>query len=428
MGRTLISNSAIAAAGTLISALLSGAYVFLGARWLGPADYGSVAATIALAYVLFLTLEPLETGLTLHVAALLGREQRDGVRTFAVQTLRGMLLIASVVLCVWLVAAPFIAEQTGYSAPATLQWLGVFFCASLAMCVPRSMLWGRERFRALSSNLALESATRIVLGLSLISLIGGPAAMVAGYALGMAVALAHGMFIMASGLPPASQPYAKARLSWVDATQPLRVLSMPLVGANVYTALALNAHMITAKRFLDPTEAGLYAGSGSVARLILMGASPVMSVLFARLATLSAGGGETRRLMRQVAALGLGALSLSLVVPAVWGDLVLRLALGQAYSEAGEILLYQWAAVCVITAQSFFAHFLLATTAVRGAWLFVVPCGLLLLALRLSHDTSLQIAQATLVACAIPGSLTYFVLWRMNPGTDTSRHARQGSR
>ena len=54
--RALLSNSAIAIAGTLASALASVAYVSMGARWLGPIEYGSVGATISLANVLFLAL------------------------------------------------------------------------------------------------------------------------------------------------------------------------------------------------------------------------------------------------------------------------------------------------------------------------------------------------------------------------------------
>lgn len=418
--RTLLSNSAIAIAGTLASALASVAYVSLGARWLGPVEYGSVGATISLANVLFLALSPLETGIALRVATLAGGASSGQVRGFGVQTLRGIALVAAALACVWMASSPIAAQLTGRGTPAALQWLGLFFCASLAACVPRGFLRGREMFGSLSANLIVESVLRLIIGLSLIAAVGGAAAMVAGYALAMMMALAHGSMRMFSGLP--TDP-SKRAFDWTDALQPLRAVSLPLLGINLYTALMLNADVIAAKHFLDPAQAGLYAGSASVSRLVLMGASPVLSVLFSRIAVLSTRGQDTTLLVGRTTALVLGVLVLSMIVPGLKGGLLLHLILGEAYIDAEQILVWQWATVCVMTAQSFFAHFMLATAVIRAGWMFLVPCALLLAGIFGSHGSGTDIARMTFLVCAGPGSLTYLLLWRLRTGMHGKQHA-----
>lgn len=401
--RAVLKGSAATLVGTGVSSVVAIAYISLGARWLGPDDYGRVAAAVSTANIVFLALNPLEAGLTLHIAGFAGRGDLPQLSGFLTRALRGLSLLGATALAVWLFASTILR------ASATTQWLGVFCCASLLANLPRATLRGRELFLALAVNWILESALRLGLGLALIKLDFGPAGMVAGYALGIAAAVVHGVFHAHADLPaPERRGNANAL---ADVLLPMRSLSAPLLGLHLYTALAVNVDVLAASRFLSPTQAGLYGGAASVARIVLVGAHPVLLVLFSRLAALSAARQSTRHTQLLGALLVLVALSLSLLIPAFAAEPVLRGFLGEAFAGGGEILFLQWSTACVLIAQAFFAESMLATSNVRGGWLCVVPALALLLCLSIWHDTALTIARTGLLVCGLLGSATFALLW-----------------
>lgn len=407
--RSVLTHSAATLIGTVVAALMSVTYISLGARWLGPSAYGVVGAAVSVANLFFLALNPLEAGITLRVAQLSGSAALAELHTYAARVTRGLSLLGAAALVCWVAIALATGGQ-GASSSAAALWLGTFCCAALAACGPRAVLRGREMFVALAFNVVFESALRLSLGLALLGSLGLPSAMIAGYALGMLGALIFGCLRMRGGLPEAPSPDRAAPLA--DAVLPLRSLSAPLIGLNLYTVLVSNVDVLAASRFLDAHEAGLYAGAASLARMVPMAVNPLLLVLFSRLATQSAAQQDTRATIRLGLLWIVAPLGLSLLVPALGGELLLRIVLGEAYSGAYQVLIYQWATACTLTGQVFFLESLLATSRVRAGWLFLLPSSVLVLALLTWHESALVIARTTLIACGCAGSAACLGMWR----------------
>jgi O-antigen/teichoic acid export membrane protein len=408
-GGSLRSNSVISVVGTGLSAALSMLYVSLGARWLGPAEYGSVGALVSISNVLQLTLGPLEAGLTLRVASLLGEQRLAELARFARASLRALTIGAGLLLAAWCLGAWALGDALGSYPLGGVVWLGVVSLSALAACLPRAVLRGRERFYDLSQNAVLESGLRLFLGLALIKLTTSASAMVAGYGLAGLVALAHGALVMRRGLPDAA-PGVRAELELLS---PFRALTAPLMLVHAYAALMVNLDVLVAKHYLSPREAGLYAGASSLSRVVAVAATPLLLVLFSRLAALSAARHNTRATLRGGALLiGLGLFS-SLLVPALFGESLLGLVLGADYEGAERVLLYQWASVCMVTLHTFFADAMLATSRLRGPIVLLAPALALLVGFALHHDSALAIAQVTLAVVGVAGSLALFLLYRL---------------
>jgi O-antigen/teichoic acid export membrane protein len=391
----------------VVAALMSVTYISLGARWLGPSAYGVVGAAVSVANLFFLALNPLEAGITLRVAQLSGRAALAELYAYAARVTRGLSLLGGAALACWVVIALATRDQDTKSSAAAV-WLGTFCCAALVACGPRAVLRGREMFVALAFNVVLESALRLSLGLALLGTLGLPSAMIAGYALGMLGAIVYGCLRMRAGLPEAASPDSPAL---ADAVLPLRSLSAPLIGLNLYTVLVANVDVLAASRFLDARDAGLYAGAASLSRMVPMAVNPLLLVLFSRLATQSAAHQDTRATIRLGLLWIVAPLGLSLLVPALGGELLLQIVLGEAYSGAHEVLIYQWATACTLTGQVFFAESMLATSRVRAGWLFLLPSSVLVLALLSWHESALVIARTSLIACGCAGSAACLGMW-----------------
>lgn len=407
---SMAANSLITLIGTGVTAVLSIVFVSLGARWLGPAEYGEVGAVLSVANVLFLLLVPFEAGLTLHFAGLAGQARFSDLRGSARRSLLGTLAVATSLLLLWLAGCALLSFTTGIDTGA-FAWLGVFFCAALACNIPRAVLRGREMFGALSTNFVLEGVVRVALGLGLIHLQGRASSMIAAYGIAALLALVHAGFCMSSGLPNSPPADDDREEPWL----PLQSYSTPLLLVHAYSALMLNLDVLAAKHFLAPIDAGLYAGASSITRIVSVAASPLVLVLFSRLASLHAAGASTRKTALIGASVIVGSSALSLLVPSFFGESVLRTFLGADFVPAHPILIYQWVTACVLVAQSLVADTLLATLRLRGAWLLLAPASTLPLALAVWHHSPLVIAQITLGACATVGTVVHVVIWRARP-------------
>jgi O-antigen/teichoic acid export membrane protein len=412
--RKIFSHSATTLAGTALSALLSVAYVSLGARWLGPDGYGTVGATIALANLFFLALNPLETGITLGVARLSGRGELGALREFSGSILRGLSLLGGLLLVAFVALVSFF-DALGFASRDAALWLGVFCAAAFVACGPRAGMRGSERFGALAINVVLESAVRAAVGLGLLWAGGGPGAMLAGYGVGMSVAVLHGEWAQRAWFRSRADLSARQTRTRLreDVLLPLRSLSAPLLGLNLYLVLVSNLDVLAATRFLDATQAGLYAGAASLTRMVPVAAQPLLLVLFSRLAAESAAREDTRGTLRFGTLIVVSALSISMLIPLVGGKWVLSLLLGDAFLGAHSVLLTQWATACVVTAQFFAAESMLATSRLRAGWLFAVPALVLFVTLWLFHDSPVTIAGVSFAVCAVVGSLTCLVLARV---------------
>lgn len=414
----LISNAALAMVGTALSSVLGVVYVSVGARWLGPSDYATVGAISSLANMLALALNAFETGIALRAAAISGQQGPQALRAFCDRSLRAIGLFSIVGFLIWLLAAPFIAPKLGYDA-GSFAWLGLLFFSSILLCVPRGLMRAAERFSSFAVNLVLESAIRVGVGLALVRSIGGPASMVAGYSLAIFSSTLFGIWQLRSFVPARSAGVSDTH--WLrDVCAAMAVVSGPLLGLDLYSALIVNGDVVAAEFYLDPHEAGLYAGAAQVARMVLVGATPVVTVLVSRLAVLSARREDTSTTLWQGSALVLGTLLASLVVPFFAGSFVLQLLLGDGYVGAESLLRVQWATTCVLTFQYFLGLAALSTSAPRAGWLFVLPASALAYGFHFHHDNGSQIAWVALLSCSTVGSLVCFALWRLGRGTSAS--------
>jgi O-antigen/teichoic acid export membrane protein len=412
-GRTLTANSIASVLGTGLSALLSVLYISLGARWLGPTEYGTVGALISLSNVLHLALNPLEAGLTLSVAGFVGRGQSRDLSEFAARVLRALIGLSLLLLALWAGAVVLLTWLKVAYPPVALAWLGLFYAGSIVICLPRAVLRGREEFVPLSVNISLESALRVAVGLGSLLLFGGAASLIAGYAVATCFAVFQALHVLRHSLPAPAAAAGMARGGWSLLSQPFRSVSAPLLGVHLYAALLVNLDVLAAKHFLSARDAGLYAGAAAISRVVMVGATPLLLVLFSRLANLSAAQANTERTFRLGAlaiALGLG---VSLAIPTWFARPLLRAALGDEFGGAESVLLVQWASACVLTLQMFLADAMLATARLRAAWLLALPSLGLCLGLWLWHDTPRAIAQVSLTVSLTLGSLALVLLWRL---------------
>jgi glycosyltransferase involved in cell wall biosynthesis/O-antigen/teichoic acid export membrane protein len=313
--------------------LLNGSnYVFHVAvsRQLGPADYGALAALLAVLVVLSVPLGVLQTVVAQRTAALRAQGRPDRVPELAGETTRGVFPIALAAGIASLVlATPLLAVFLDVSA-ASASLLAPYVVLGTLAAIPLGVLQGAMRFGALAVVVLSGVVVRLGSGVVLVDLgLGVPGAMLAS-SLAAAVSLAAGFW------------YVGLRRGWAARTrgslESIRGgFRIALLGLISFWLLA-QADIALARHFLDPEDAGYYSSAGLLARALPFMAAAVALVAFPRFVTAREQSEDASRWLRMslIAGGALVLVTLAILVP--FRGLVVELTFGDRFVPAASLL------------------------------------------------------------------------------------------
>ncbi len=388
-GRGILSQSAVLTSATGAAAVLSAAYAALAGRWLGPAAFGDLSAALALAYLFFLLLDPVEAGFCKFAAAFHGEGALGKQAALLSGGLRLLVLLAAAGVVVWLPLGLAVRGWLRLEAPGAVAGWTAFAAAAVLICAPRGVLRGDHRFLAYGLNHVAESGARLACGGAALALGAGAGGALAGYAAGTTAALAFGLWQVRDLRRHPPEPIDTRRIS---------SFSLPLLCVYGYFVFAMNIDMLVVKRSLTETEAGLYGAASTLARFLYLGVTPILFVLFSHASSLHARGLSPRRLAL-VVALALAA-GLPAGLAAIWfgSEHVLRTVFGEEYVGGGPTLRILWLNTSLLAFQYLGAFVLLGVDRTRGAWAFLLPCVLQAVLLWHFHESAVQVALCGLAA------------------------------
>src|SRR5262249_16788722 len=134
-------------------------------------------------------------------------------------------------------------------------------------------------------------------------------------------------------------------------TRSLWAFSGPVALNAAYSLFVTNVDMLVAKRYLPEGDSGLYGAASTLTRILYLACTPILLLLFPRIASLSAQGRSPRRLAFFALLLCGVPLCASLIVPWLWADEVLQLVFGKGYAGGGTIVRVLWVAQCLLILQ-----------------------------------------------------------------------------
>jgi O-antigen/teichoic acid export membrane protein len=241
-------------------ALLFGAILFwhlsnfafnaIGARLLGPSQYGTLAAATALLYVaspFFFSVQTVASRLTTRLYSRSEWDRLHGLlRYYGKRLAAGGFLLAGAVA----IGSSALARFLRISSPMPIAILGIAFGSSLITHLQRGVLQGSLRFARYAFSTVMEGAVKIVAAVSLLVLVSRDAnAAVLAVVISSLLAVAVNWALL--GFLPASR-------TTVPLSQVYRY-SLVTLSSLLLLAILLSVDLLAAKRYLDPHTAGLYA-------------------------------------------------------------------------------------------------------------------------------------------------------------------------
>lgn len=304
--------------------LLSFGFYLVAARLLTTGEFGVVRYTIALSLLAFAGLQVLVTGLMRELGAGRADPERAPAAIGTTLAAAGVVLAGSLALCA-------IAGATGLTGSADL--LGLVVC--LAGLSVFQLYYAAAR--------GLGDPRRAVIayaGGSLVQLVACAVAL----AIHPTVTTALLVFGLSSLVPILAcelyRPILR-RLSFSGhVMRRLRVLSGPLLVAQVGFLVWLTADLVWVDRTLGERELGLYGAAKTVSQVLIILPAGVAGALLPRVAELRAAGrSDTARRLVYGAAAGLLVSTLAVVALVIAGrSTVLEVLFGDAYGAAAPAL------------------------------------------------------------------------------------------
>lgn len=332
-------------------------------RMLGPADYGALAALLAVVLVLSIPFSVVQTALAEKTAAFRTAQRAHDVSELAADALKTFTPVAcAAAVCVLLLGTPLLTVflHVGYDSTILL---APYVAASVPMSVAYGVLQGALRLKALALLLLLSVVVRLVFGVTFVWI-----------GLGVPGALLGTVLATVLPIPVALRILRVDMAGWRRARRALGSvrgeLASALLGLTSFWILA-EIDIALARHYLDGQDAGYYSSAGIIARALLFLPAAVGLVAFPRFVEARADPNAALRWLR----LSVGAVAVLGVVGGV-GMVLLRepiigLAFGDRFLPGADLIPILAPAMAALAVVNLLVYFHIA----QGSRAYLISFG-----------------------------------------------------
>lgn len=412
---TLIRGSAVLMVGNLVANIGNYLFNLLVGRFLGPADYGVMAAVIALLYIVSVPSTALNLVVTKFTSRFKTQNEFDRLSSFFLRLNKILLFSCSLVLLFFLLLSRPLANFLKIESGLPVIFLGALLGASLLSALGNSTLQGLLKFNFLALSGVLAVVVKLALGLGLVllgfSVSGALAGFLGGFLLPYFISFWPLRFLL-------KEKRGAVRIEWSEVLK----YAAPTFLSALGLTLLYTGDVVLVKHFFPADEAGLYSALSLIARIILFVTGPIGMVMFPLIS-------EKHARKERYAGLFLASLLLTFLLTvaatafySLFPRFTVQLFFGRQYLAAAP---YLWRFAVFLSLYSLcnlFASFYLAVQAVRIASLPLL-FGLLQMGLLwFYHGSFLQVLNVvTLVVLALLlGFVVYLPRTLSGAGLDKS--------
>ena len=342
-------NSASQAGAQLFSALAGVLSVGIAARYLSVGDYGQVVTATVLTSLLYFAAD---FGITPTAARMVAREGADEARILAGAFWAGVIFNVVTVIAIFAISRVVYAGEDDSTTRIAVLVLLVSFLLKPWAGVTRAKAVVQQRQYLMSlANVLSRVATIVALVLSVL-LDGGPIAVAASFALGMLLEDVFAMLVLRPRLGVVPERREGRLREVVGAAVPLGTI-LVVNGMYFKTAALLPSVLATDE------DVGLYGVAYKAFEVLFALPGFVMVTLLPELARLDAGEPRFNAIV-QKAFTAMTFLALPIVGMALCGREIMQLLGGEAYGEAGGLLVFILASVTLAAVQGVFGYTLVS--------------------------------------------------------------------
>lgn len=269
--RTETKSSVVLIFGTGATAAFGLAYVVFAARVLGPDRYAVFSTAVSLVMMCQLALGPINETITRFSAAYASEGQLGKIKTLVVEigkrvALFGLVFVGLATLLIKPLATFLRVDESG---PLLLAYAMLYL--TMLVGLGRGVLRGLQRFGAYNINTLVESGSRLLVGLLLLSWVVSVNAGLAAYVVALVVTLLVSVGQLRS-------VWSGRQRQTLDGGA-VRRFTIPIFATMLAYAAFHNLDMLLVKHFFSATDAGIYGAAFNLARVMAIIVTPFSTLL-----------------------------------------------------------------------------------------------------------------------------------------------------
>src|SRR5947209_7579924 len=372
----VMSGSFIMLVGSTLVSGFNFIYNVAMARLLGPALFGHVTA----AATILMLFSAVTLSFQLVCAKFVARNTTAYGQMRVYQKLIRRSWAVGISLCVLLAAfTPQLTRYLRLPSPWIMLMLAGSFVFYVPLGVRRGWMQGKCEFHALTWNLVIEAALKLVASLPLVFMGYGLLGAVGALALSVI-----GAYVITFGQGP-------QHIEGEAAFEPASFLEG--IQATVFfigQVVISNIDIFMVKHFFDASDAGLYASIALVGRVLYLACWSVLSAMFPLSAAAEREEGAWQ-VLRWPLFVVTGMSTLSVAVLALFPRIIMHLVFGSHYSQSGQLLALYAALTGIYALAVTLITFEMSRKIANTGWLQLVFSGLLVLGIVVFHDSLRQV-------------------------------------
>ncbi len=312
---------------------------FLTARLLGPADYGTLAVLMSIVYIFAIPSEAIQTIVSRYTSAFNVRKELGKMHFLLSKVLRKGLRISLICFVFFSLFSIFLSRLLSINYFLFFITGGVVFGIFLLPAV-RGILQGRKRFKALGTNMIIESSSKIVFALLLIGFGFRVSGAITGVVFGIFISFFLSFFFIREVL---RTPSIEAKIDGVYG------YSFSVFLAILTVILLYSLDIILAKFFFPADVAGKYAVASMIGKMIFFGTYPISKAMFPLSSEDSDAGKKTRPLFITSFFLLLVLCAIPLLIMLFYPKILVLVLFGNSYLEIAPVLFFLGSAMSILS-------------------------------------------------------------------------------
>lgn len=327
----LVRHGAIVFAGVVLANILNYLYYMLIGRRGGVETYGVVTSLLSAVLVLSAPAIVVQLIVARLASDLETRGDFAALRRLSDIATLWTGIVATVFVIIALVARDAIAAFFNLTTSGPVVICAVSFAFLTIVFAQRGVFQGSHRFGDLSASVAIDGATKVCVGVPLVSVLGASGALL-GLLASQVVAFGYSMVAFRARFGTERAPLA------LDRKLIIRVFSHVGLGQLTFTVLMFYDVPLI-KHAFDPRAAGLYAAAALVGRAVLAAISFIPTLVMPKATARVAAGRSPLPLLGAAAGIAAIIVAVSILASIIAPRLLVTLLAGRAFGEAGPLVL-----------------------------------------------------------------------------------------
>jgi len=381
----LLSGTVVVTIGILTASFFSYLLQFFLGRTLSVEEYGTFNALLSLMYLVGVPSGVFATAIIKVSSELLAKEQFGKLTSLFRRLILYFVIIGAISSLSIILLRNILSNYLNISQTSLFVAFGLFLGVSYIMVAPNAYLQGLLRFKAYAVQAGFIGFFRFLFP-SLFVLLGFG---VIGVFAGMGLAV---LFVFPLSLLLLKKNFKKVRkLDLSDSLTRILRFSVPVLFINFGMMFLNNVDVIMVKKFFSSTQAGHYAGTVTLGKILLFGASTVTTVTFPQISVLYTKGAGYFEKFKKMFLLQLLLVFCGVLIFTIFPRVLTLLFFGSTFENSIAYLPRFSLFVGAYVLVNFFILFYLAIERVKVV-LFLLPATIIqFILLNLSHANLIQI-------------------------------------